>query len=471
MVAGLVFVLLFGAQGWFGPWLGGARLQIIFAAAGHRAGDAVRHLPLRRARAHPADAAAGPDGGGGGADARRERLADVPHRHLPNVRWALLYGVLLCNARAMGEFGAVSVVSGHIRGLTNTMPLQVEILYNEYDFAAAFALASLLALLALVTLGFKSWLEWRSGGAVGREWRAMRRPRACAGRPASGSRSPACRKRFGDQTVLEAIDLTIAPGELVALLGPSGSGKTTLLRIIAGLETADTGAVRFGGDDATRLTRAGAARRLRLPALRAVPPHDGVRNIAFGLTVRPRRARPSRREIARRVDELLEMVQLAGFGARYPAQLSGGQRQRVALARALAIEPRVLLLDEPFGALDAKVRKDLRRWLRELHDRTGLTTVFVTHDQSEAMELADRVAILNAGRIEQIGAPREVSEAPGDAVRARISELASGGRESRARVEPARSRRPTAFSTSGDRFAASVGLLPPHRRRAARCRA
>jgi sulfate transport system ATP-binding protein len=135
-------------------------------------------------------------------------------------------------------------------------------------------------------------------------------------------------------------------------------------------------------------------------------------NIAYGLTVRPRRARPSRREIERRVADLLDMMQLAGFGARYPAQLSGGQRQRVALARALAIEPRVLLLDEPFGALDAKVRRDLRGWLRDLHDRTGLTTVFVTHDQSEAMELADRVAILNAGRIEQIGAPREVSEAP-----------------------------------------------------------
>ena len=135
-------------------------------------------------------------------------------------------------------------------------------------------------------------------------------------------------------------------------------------------------------------------------------------NIGYGLTVRPRRARPSRREIARRVDELIDMMQLPGLGARYPAQLSGGQRQRVALARAMAIEPRVLLLDEPFGALDAKVRKELRLWLREIHDRTGLTTVFVTHDQSEAMDLADRVAVLNAGRIEQVGTPHEVSQAP-----------------------------------------------------------
>jgi sulfate transport system ATP-binding protein len=219
-------------------------------------------------------------------------------------------------------------------------------------------------------------------------------------------------KRFGDQTVLTAIDLTIAPGELVALLGPSGCGKTTLLRIIAGLETADAGALRFGEMDATRLSVQERRVGFVFQAYALFRHMSVFDNIAYGLTVRPRRARPSRREIERRVADLLDMMQLAGFGARYPAQLSGGQRQRVALARALAIEPRVLLLDEPFGALDAKVRRDLRGWLRDLHDRTGLTTVFVTHDQSEAMELADRVAILNAGRIEQIGAPREVSEAP-----------------------------------------------------------
>jgi sulfate transport system ATP-binding protein len=219
-------------------------------------------------------------------------------------------------------------------------------------------------------------------------------------------------KRFGGQPILEAIDLTIAPGELVALLGPSGSGKTTLLRIIAGLEAADSGRLSFGDDDATRLTvqqrRVGFVFQ-SYALFRHMTVFD---NIAYGLTVRPRRARPSRREIARRVDELIDMMQLPGLGARYPAQLSGGQRQRVALARAMAIEPRVLLLDEPFGALDAKVRKELRGWLREIHDRTGLTTVFVTHDQSEAMDLADRVAVLNAGRIEQVGTPRQLSETP-----------------------------------------------------------
>jgi sulfate transport system ATP-binding protein len=212
--------------------------------------------------------------------------------------------------------------------------------------------------------------------------------------------------------ILDRIDLEIEPGELLALLGPSGSGKTTLLRLLAGLETAEAGAVRFDGEDAAQFTvqegRVGFVFQ-SYALFRHMTVFD---NIAYGLVVRPRRSRPSREAIAQRVAELLEMMQLQGFERRYPTELSGGQRQRVALARALAIEPRVLLLDEPFGALDAKVRKSLRKWLRDIHDRTGLTTVFVTHDQDEAMEIADRVAILNAGRIEQIGRPAEVRAAP-----------------------------------------------------------
>lgn len=217
---------------------------------------------------------------------------------------------------------------------------------------------------------------------------------------------------FGAFPALRDVSLNIQPGELVALLGPSGSGKTTLLRVIAGLNTPDRGRVFFDGEDATNIPV--QDRRVGFVFQNyALFKHMTVAdNVAFGLKVRPRRERPSRSEIKARAEELLQFVQLDGLGGRYPVQLSGGQRQRVALARALAIEPRVLLLDEPFGALDARVRKDLRRWLREIHKQTGLTTVFVTHDQDEAMELADRVVVLNEGRIEQIGTPEELYDRP-----------------------------------------------------------
>ena len=220
-------------------------------------------------------------------------------------------------------------------------------------------------------------------------------------------------KRFGRVPALAGVSLAAAPGEFLALLGPSGSGKTTLLRILAGLEQPAAGRVDFEGRDFLALTP--RERRVGLVFQHyALFRHLTVAgNIAFGLSVRP--GRPPRDEIAARVARLLKLVRLEGLGDRYPDQLSGGQQQRVALARALAIEPRMLLLDEPFGALDAKVRKELRLWLREVHDATGVTTLFVTHDQEEAMDLADRVAVLNAGRIEQAGAPQDLAEAPASA--------------------------------------------------------
>ena len=222
-------------------------------------------------------------------------------------------------------------------------------------------------------------------------------------------------KNFGTFKALNDVSLKINSGELLALLGPSGSGKTTLLRIIAGLEWPDGGEVRFDGEDALSLT---VAQRdvgfvfQHYALFRHMTVYD---NIAFGLRVRPRKQRKPEFAIKQKVDELLKLVQIGSLADRYPSQLSGGQRQRVALARALAIEPRVLLLDEPFGALDAKVRKDLRRWLRNLHNELHVTSILVTHDQEEALEVSDRVVVMGHGRIEQVGTPSEVYDDPASA--------------------------------------------------------
>jgi len=215
-------------------------------------------------------------------------------------------------------------------------------------------------------------------------------------------------KRFGNFQALDNINLTIPEGKLVALLGPSGSGKSTLLRSIAGLETPDSGAIIINGQDTTHLD----PRRRNIGFVfqhYALFKHLTIRqNIAFGLDIRKR----PKAEVKKRVQELLELIQLEGLGDRYPSQLSGGQRQRVALARALAVQPQVLLLDEPFGALDAKVRKELRAWLRHLHDEVHLTSIFVTHDQEEAMEVADEIVVMNQGKVEQVGSPADIYDHP-----------------------------------------------------------
>ncbi|SDD28765.1 sulfate/molybdate ABC transporter ATP-binding protein [Nocardioides lianchengensis] len=215
-------------------------------------------------------------------------------------------------------------------------------------------------------------------------------------------------KKFGDFVALENVNVTIPTGQLTALLGPSGGGKSTLLRIIAGLETADSGTISINGNDATRLP----AQKRNVGFVfqhYAVFKHMTVaKNVAFGLEIRKR----PKAEVAARVDELLKLVHLGQFAHRLPSQLSGGQRQRMALARALAVEPQVLLLDEPFGALDAKVRKELRDWLRRLHDEVHVTTVFVTHDQEEALEVADEIVVINEGRVEQVGSPDQLYDEP-----------------------------------------------------------
>jgi sulfate/thiosulfate transport system ATP-binding protein len=219
-------------------------------------------------------------------------------------------------------------------------------------------------------------------------------------------------KKFGTFPALKGVSLQVRTGELVALLGPSGSGKTTLLRVIAGLEIPDAGQVTFVEEDVTEKSAYERRAGFVFQNYALFQHMDVFENIAFGLRVLPRHKRPDGAAIRQRVTDLLKLIQLDGYEKRLPSELSGGQRQRVALARALAIEPRVLLLDEPFGALDAKVRKDLRKWLRHFHDQTHLTSLFVTHDQDEAFELADRVAIFNDGRIQQIGTPHELRENP-----------------------------------------------------------
>ena len=222
-------------------------------------------------------------------------------------------------------------------------------------------------------------------------------------------------KHFGAFAALDHVSLHVQTGELVALLGPSGSGKTTLLRIIAGLEFADSGEINFYGQDTVD-------KNAKDRGVGFVFQHYGLfrhmtvfENIAFGLRVKPKAIRPSEEQIRAKVNELLKLIQLDWVGDRYPTQLSGGQRQRIALARALAIEPKVLLLDEPFGALDAQVRKELRAWLRRLHDELHITSIFVTHDQEEALEVADRIVVMNKGKIEQVGTPEEVYHKPANA--------------------------------------------------------
>jgi sulfate transport system ATP-binding protein len=305
------------------------------------------------------------------------------------------------------------------------MPLQIEILVSDYQGAAAFAVASLLALLALVTLAVKTLAEWSQASAVTQATaheqpqttRDESRPDAARPGQARAARVPAplklaingVSKRFGGSVVLNGVSLDIAEGELVVLLGPSGCGKTTLLRLVAGLEPPDGGTLVFPGAETGQKRPVGLIFQNY-----ALFPHLTVfDNVAFGLTLKKNRTGgQSRSRVRDRVFELLAVVRMDALADRYPAQLSGGQSQRVAMARALAVEPGLLLLDEPFSALDAKIRKEMRVWLLKLRQELGLTCIFVTHDQQEALELADRVVLMHQGRIEQVGAPRALWQSP-----------------------------------------------------------
>jgi sulfate transport system ATP-binding protein len=274
----------------------------------------------------------------------------------------------------------------------------IRTLFNEYQLTAGFPV------LALVPLIMKTYADSQAERRVREAHRALKVNMSLQIRNIS--------KKFGKFAALRKIDFIVEAGELVALLGPSGSGKTTLLRIIAGLEFPEEGQILFGDRDVT-LQSAYQRRAGFVFQHYALFQHLNVfENIAFGLRVRKRRQRPSEPQIRARVEQLLETIQLAELSKRLPSQLSGGQRQRVAFARALAIEPEVLLLDEPFGALDAKVRKELRHWLRRFHDTTHPTSLFVTHDQQEAFDVADRVVIIDQGEIQQIGTPNEVRDLP-----------------------------------------------------------
>jgi sulfate transport system ATP-binding protein len=470
VVAGLIFVLIFGLQGLLGEWLREHDIKILFATPGLILATSFVTMPFVARELIPVMEAIGDEEETAAVSLGARAWHMFRRVTLPNIKWGLLYGVILCNARAMGEFGAVYVVSGRITGQTDTLPLRVEKLFQEYNLQGSFVAASLLCFLAVLTLVVKTILEWKTrvelaernvvpdtdaqadsaswipaltpalvGAEIGggsfhlpsiglaevrdRVWpieygvQATSSASGPSGSGAGGKREEVgisvhgISKNFGAFRALDNVSLDVPDGALLALLGPSGSGKTTLLRIIAGLETADTGTVRYRDVDATH--QAPGSRNVGFVFQHyALFRHMTVfENVAFGLRVR----KWDESRIARRVRELLDLVQLGNYEKHAPSQLSGGQRQRVALARALAPDPKLLLLDEPFGALDARVRKELRTWLRTLHHEIGLTSVLVTHDQEEAFEVADRVVVMNRGRIEQEGSSTEVFDHPANA--------------------------------------------------------
>ncbi len=398
-----MFVLLFGRKGLLAPWLEAHDLKIIFALPGMVLATifvtfpyvARELIPVMRAQGREQEEAALTLGASG--------WQTFWHVTLPSVKWGLFYGIILCNARAMGEFGAVSVVSGHIAGQTDTLPLRVEKLYNEFDPGGP------------VRGGDLAGPAGRGHGRA-QDISGMEKPArivigcaACQNRSAHMSiELKNVTKQFGQVTAVKDINFSVTEGELMALLGPSGSGKTTVLRLIAGLETPASGGIFIRGDQVNGVPVQQRNIGFVFQNYALFKNMTVFDNIAFGLKIK----KWDRPRIRDRVGELAALLELDGLLERYPHQLSGGQRQRVAIARALAPGPDVLLLDEPFAAVDAQIRQELREWLVRLHHDLKVTTIFVTHDQEEAMEVADRIVIFSKGRLEQIGTPREVYEKP-----------------------------------------------------------
>ena len=389
VVVGLCLILAYGQSGWFGADLTNAGIDVIFSMPGMVLATMFVSLPFVAREVMPVLREIGTEQEQAAATLGAGQWTTFRRVTLPAIRWGVIYGVILTTARCIGEYGAVAVVSGNVIGQTETMPLLVE----------------------APVRGLRQAGRLRGVGRPGPDCAFHRAPHDHVQAPPGGVMAINAlnvTKQFGDFVALDDVSLEIPDGSLTALLGPSGSGKSTLLRVIAGLEKPDTGTVSLGGRDVTSLPAHKRGIGFVFQHYAAFKHMTVAKNIAFGLEIRRR----PKAEVKDRVAELIDLVHLEGLGDRYPSQLSGGQRQRMALARALAVEPEVLLLDEPFGALDARVRKDLREWLRRLHDEVHVTTVIVTHDQEEAMEVADTVVVMHQGTIQQTGGPRELYEEP-----------------------------------------------------------
>ena len=392
IIAGLIYLLVFGKQSILYPYLQKAGIQIVFAVPGIILATVFVTFPFVFRELLPVLESIGTDEEEAAALMGAKGWTIFSKITFPHIKWALLYGIVLCTARAMGEFGAVSVLSGHLRGLTNTLPLHVEILFNEFQYVPAFAVSSVLG-----DHGGHSSDHTKYHGTSGQK-----------GGSIMYVELKDINKTFGDYKASDHVSFGIEKGKLIGLLGPSGSGKTTILRMIAGLEQPDSGEIIIDGrvvNDIPASERGIGFVFQSYALFRYMTVYD---NIAFGLKVQ----KADKTYIKKRVTELIELIGLKGLEKRYPSQLSGGQRQRVAFARALAPNPQLLLLDEPFAAIDAKIRQELRTWLKDMIEKLGITSIFVTHDQDEAIEVADEIIITNRGHIEQKGSPVEVYQSP-----------------------------------------------------------